>query len=88
MVKVNEQWIRAVEQVCPGFRATLNYYESLALPPCPKCGSLNSAIVSAGLVGFSIHLAAATTKFKLLPNGHPADFHCADCGDFFNEEPT
>jgi hypothetical protein len=31
-----------------------------------------------------MHLAAATTKMKLVANGHPADFHCWECDDFFD----
>ena len=41
-------------------------------------------MVSAGLVGRSIHLAGATTKIRLLPNGHPADFYCNQCDQYFN----
>jgi len=87
MLTVTEDWLRKAEEMYPGFRHTLNYYELLDLPACPRCGSANSAKVSTGLVGRSIALAAATTKIKLLPNGHPADFHCGDCGHFFDASP-
>lgn len=62
MLKVNEAWIREAEQTYPGFQKTLDFYESLDLPPCPKCGATDSARVSAGVIRRSIHLAAATTK--------------------------
>lgn len=83
MLKVNEEWILAAEEKDPGFRKTLDYYEALNLPPCPTCGSIQTAKVSTGLVGRSINLAAATTKIMLVPNGHPAGFHCGDCDHFF-----
>jgi hypothetical protein len=84
MLTVTEEWLRKAEETYPGFRDTLSYYESLDLPACPRCGSANSAKVTTGLVGRSVALAAATTKMKLLPNGHPADFHCGDCDHFFD----
>ena len=84
MVKVDEGWLRRAEDRYPGFRTRLDYYESLELPTCPQCGSADSAVVSTGLVGRSIHLAGATSKIKLVPNGHPGDFYCWTCGHFFN----
>jgi hypothetical protein len=84
MLTVTEEWIREAEAMYPGFRKTLAHYEALDLPPCPTCRSTNTAKVSTGLVGFSITLAAATTKMKLIPNGHPADFHCGACDQFFD----
>jgi hypothetical protein len=84
MLKVDDEWIVRAEQQYRGFRKTVDYYEALTLPPCPRCGSADTAKVSSGLVGLSIHVAAATSKIKLLPNGHPADFHCAACDQFFD----
>jgi hypothetical protein len=84
MLTASDEWIRKAEAMYPGFRKTLDYYEALALPPCPRCGSTHTAKVSSGLVGRSISLAAATTKMKLVPNGHPADFHCGGCEQFFD----
>jgi hypothetical protein len=87
MLKVNEEWIRESERKYPGFTMTLDYYESLDLPPCRRCGAGAAAKVSTGLVGRSIALAAATTKVKLLPNGHPVDFYCWACDDVVDAEP-
>ena len=86
-IKTSNESLREAEAMYPGFRKNLDYYEALDLPPCPTCNSTNTAKVSAGLVGRSIALAAATTKIKLVPNGHPADFHCGDCSRFF-DSPT
>jgi hypothetical protein len=83
MLKVNEQWLREVEQRYPGIRQTIDYYEALNLPPCPACGSTDTAAVSAGLVGRSIHVGASTTKIRLLPNGVPEDYYCNACERYF-----
>jgi hypothetical protein len=84
MLKVDEATIEELEQQYPGFRKTVEYYEALKLPPCPTCGSADTAQVSAGLVGRSTNLAAVTSKIKLLANGHPADFYCARCDRYFD----
>jgi hypothetical protein len=65
-------------------RDTVNYYESLVLPPCPTCGSKKTAKVSTGLVGRSIAVASATNKIKLVPNGHPGDYFCRACDRYFD----
>ncbi|MCJ7797413.1 MAG: hypothetical protein MUQ56_11735 [Thermoleophilia bacterium] len=83
MLKVSEQWLHDVEQRYPGIRGTIDYYEALNLPPCPGCGSVDTAAVSAGLVGRSIHVGASTTKMRLLPNGIPEDYYCNACERYF-----
>ena len=88
MLTVTKAWIRKAEAQSPGFRETLEYYEALDLPPCPRCSSTNTAKVSSGLVGRSMALAAATTKMKLVPNRKPGeDFHCGACDQFFGGNP-
>jgi hypothetical protein len=83
MLKVNEKWLRDAEQHHPGIRQTIDYYEALDLPPCPGRGSSDTAAVSAGIVGRSIHVGAATTKMHLLPNGIPEDYYCNACERYF-----
>lgn len=86
MVKMNEEWIRQAEIAYPGFRKTLNRYESMTLPACPACQSTNTATVATGIVGRSISLAAATTRVKLLRNPFGDEqFYCNDCETFFDE---
>lgn len=84
MLKVDQEWIDRVDAQRPGFRETVERWDAADLPPCPSCGSAETAKVSAGLVGRSIHLACATTKIRLLPNGHPADYYCNQCKEYFN----
>ena len=83
MLKVSEQWLRDVEERYPGIRGTIDRYEALNLPPCPTCGSADTAAVSAGIVGRSIHVCASTTKIRLLPNGVPEDYYCNACKRYF-----
>jgi len=83
MLKVDEEWLCRVEKVYPGIRRSIEHYEMLDLPLCPECGSLDTAAVSAGLVGRSIHIGAATTKMRLLPNAIPEDYYCNACGSYF-----
>jgi hypothetical protein len=84
MLKVDEEWIRRVEKEYSGIRENINGFESADLPSCRKCGSANTAAVCVGIVGRSIHVAAATTKIRLLPNGHRAGFYCNECGRYFD----
>ena len=84
MLKVDEEWIDRVEAQYEGFREMVHRWDAMELPPCPFCGSSDTAKVSAGLVGRSINLAGATTKIRLLPNGHPADYYCNQCESYFN----
>jgi predicted RNA-binding Zn-ribbon protein involved in translation (DUF1610 family) len=84
MLKVDEEWIRRVEKQYPGIRQNIDSFESADLPSCPRCGSVNTAVVSVGIVGRSIHVAAATNKMRLLPDGHPAEFYCNECGHYLD----
>jgi hypothetical protein len=83
MLRVDEEWLRHAERIYPGIRRSIDSYEALDLPPCPRCGSVDTAAVSAGIVGRSIHVSAATTKMHLLPNVVAGDYHCNTCERFF-----
>ena len=79
MQKVNDTWIRHAEAAHPGFGALVGRYEGLPLPDCPTCGSSEVATVVAGLVQQTVHLAAATTRVKLVPNGRSGQSYCWSC---------
>ena len=85
MLKVAEEWLQRVETLYPGIRKTIDYYEGMDLPPCPACDSPDTASVSAGIVGRSIHVAAATSKMRLLADGHPELYYCNTCGTYFSD---
>ena len=83
MLNVGEDTLETMERLYPGIRETVKYYESLYLPRCPTCASEDTAKVSAGSIGRSIHVASATTKMHLRPSGHPADYFCNKCRQYF-----
>ena len=57
----------------------------LEVPPCPRCGTSNTASVQVGVIGLTIRLAATCPKFKLMSSGpKPGDWFCNPCSRFFN----
>ena len=83
MLRVAEDSLERMEPLYPGIRKTVAYYESLYLPRCPICASEDTAKVSAGITGRSIQVASATTRMHLRPSGHPADYFCNKCRQYF-----
>ena len=80
----NEAWLGLLETRYPGIREIIDGFESRILPACPRCGSEDTAEVNTGICGYSIHVASATSRIRLLPNGHPADFFCNRCMAYFD----
>ena len=80
MLKVSKSELSKLEKQYPGIGETIAHYESQVLPACMHCGSSDTAVTSCGLVGFSIAVAAATTKVKLFPNGQGGRVFCNACG--------
>ncbi len=84
MLKLDEQELDRLEQQHPGIIKTIQHYENAGVPACPKCQSIDTAIVSCGIVGRSIAVSAATTKMHLLPNlPKPGEYFCNTCEKFF-----
>jgi len=72
----------------PGSEETVARIEATVMPPCPLCASDETAEVSVGIVGRSIHIAAQTKKIRLIPNGpRPGDYFCRGCQTYFNAPP-
>ncbi len=68
-----------------GIRETILRFEEAILSPCPSCGADSTADVQCGIIGRTINIAAATTKFKLVPNGpRPGRYFCNSCQTFFD----
>ena len=86
MLKIDPSEFDRFEKVYPGIERQIKYFEKMRLPKCPKCKSANTALVQAGIIGRTIHLAAATTKFHLTPNGGPGKYFCNDCRKFFDSQ--
>lgn len=83
MMKVSPEWIAQIENQYPGITKHIEYFENKALPPCPKCGSVDTATVNAGIIGRTIYLASATTKFHLRASDRPGEFYCNICKEYF-----
>jgi hypothetical protein len=84
MLKVDAKMLATMERQHPGIREAIRALEQQVLPACARCRSANTAKVHCGVVGRTIYLAAATTKFKLIPNApKPGAYFCNDCGEFF-----
>jgi hypothetical protein len=87
MLKVDEEWIGHSESAYPGIGEQIRSFEEAVLPVCSHCGSDNTANVQCGVIGRTIRLATATTKFKLLANGpKPGQFFCNACGRYFGRK--
>lgn len=60
-------------------------YTRMEVPPCPQCGTSNTASVQVGIVWITIWMAATCPKFKLIPNGpKPGNWFCNTCQKFFD----
>jgi len=87
MLRIDENVLNRLESSYPGIREQILNFDGAALPTCNCCGSQNTAQVHIGLIGRTISIAGATTKFKLMPNGpKPGDYFCNACDKFFNEK--
>ena len=86
MLKIDKDTLNEMEQKYSGIRKQIVRFEEATLPACPHCGSQDTAEVNVGIVGRTINIAAATTKFKLIPNGpKPGDYFCNACDAFFGQ---
>ena len=86
MLKIDKDALNRMESSYPGIREEILHFDGAALPTCNRCGSQNTAQVNVGIIGRTINIACATTKFKLIPNvPKPGDYFCNDCDKFFNE---
>ena len=83
-LKIDQATLDRMEQQHPGIAESIRLYEAMKLPSCSHCGSKDTASVGGGIVGRSIYLAAATTRFKLAPDGLEAGkYYCNGCEGFF-----
>jgi hypothetical protein len=85
MLNIDQEVLDNIELQYPGIGKSIRYREEAALHECSLCGSDDTAKVGAGIIGYSINLAAATTKFKLIQNGpRPGEYFCNSCKKFFD----
>jgi hypothetical protein len=84
-LRIDSQRLASMERDYPGITAQIHRYDCCDLPTCPNCCSNDTAAVHVGLVGRSMNIAFATTKFRLLANGpKPGAYYCNQCGRYFD----
>ncbi len=85
MLTTDEKTLNQMEKQHPGIRETIRFFEEATVPACSRCGSSDTATVGCGIVGRTISIAGATTKFRLIPNGPPPGrYFCNACEKFFD----
>ena len=86
MIKITEDKIRQIEQLYPGITEQIQRFEDSDLPSCPVCGSTDTASVQVGIIGRTMHLNGATTKFHLIPNNNGKGiYYCNVCKQQFGQ---
>lgn len=86
MLKVSEKSLDQMEAQYPGIKKQILRFENTELPPCSHCGSDDTANVQVGIIGRTINIAGATSKFTLIPNGpKPGKYYCNSCKKYFGE---
>jgi hypothetical protein len=84
-LKVDKKELDRLEEEYPGIGETIRHFEEATLPVCSRCRSEDTASVQCGVVGRTIKIACATTKFRLIANGPaPGKYFCNRCKEFFN----
>ena len=70
MIRKTEDEIKELESQFPGIMEQIWRFEQADLPPCPVCGSADTASVQVGGMGRTINIGAATTKIYLMLNAN------------------
>jgi len=87
MLKLNQNHLDDMERQHKGILEQIMRFENAELPPCLHCGSEDTADVQVGIIGRTIYISAATSKFSLIPNGpRPGRYRCNSCKKYFGEE--
>jgi len=85
MLKMDKHELDEMEDVYPGITESIYRFENATLPECPYCGSEDTAQAQCGMMGRTIHICAATTKFKLCGMGpRLGTYYCHGCKEFFS----
>jgi hypothetical protein len=73
-----------MEERYPGITEMIKRYKEAALPSCPHCGSVDTANVQVGIIGYKMNIAAATKKFHPVPNvwDRLGKYFCNACGKY------
>jgi hypothetical protein len=76
----------SLEDRYPGITEQIRRFKEADLPPCPHCGSGDTASVQAGVIGRTMNIAGSTRKFKLVMNmaDKKGEYFCNECKKFFD----
>ena len=89
MLKFTQEQIERLELIYPGIKDQILWFENAILPVCSYCTSEDTADVQIGIIGRTINICAATTKFKLINYGpRPGRYFCNTCRRFFDSWPN
>lgn len=87
MIKIPKSVLKQMERQHPGIMDQIMRFENADLPSCSHCASTDTADVQVGIIGRTIYIGTATTKFHLIPNGpRPGRYFCNHCRKFFDTE--
>ncbi|MEO8846227.1 MAG: hypothetical protein ABI704_31940 [Kofleriaceae bacterium] len=84
MLKRSPSELEALAVQYPGIVEQIAAFEAKELPACAQCQSDNTADVQVGIIGRTMAIAGATTKFHLVPNRPAGRFFCNSCANFFD----
>ncbi len=88
MLMTSEEGLDLMEERDPGIKKSILEIEAKVLPACVHCGSDDTASVGVGLVGRSMSMAGATTKYHLIAGGpRRGAFFCNPCREYFDVKP-
>jgi hypothetical protein len=88
MLMTSEAGLDSLDKDHPGIKKSILEIEAKVLPACAHCGSDDTASVGIGIVGRSMRIAGATTKYHLIAGGpKPGAFFCNSCREYFNAVP-
>jgi hypothetical protein len=74
VLKIDQATIDQMENAYPGIAEQIRQFNAAEFLACPHCASPDTASVQVGVIGRTINLCAATTKFHLRANGSPGDY--------------
>jgi hypothetical protein len=84
MLKIPMEKLQDYESDHPGITEQIWDFENAILPACSLCGSEDTADVQVGIIGRTIYIHSATTKFHLTPNGpKKGRYFCNSCRSYF-----
>ena len=84
MLKISQKQIQGMEKQYPGITENIYRFESASLPKCIYCSSTDTEDVQVGIIGRTIYICTAPTKFKLITNGpKPGNYWCNSCNRYF-----